>query len=57
MFNEYLIDMIYAQHDAATPLVVGFNWAYDLRPVRKEPLDRQAHVLGASVPAKQVRNG
>lgn len=40
LFNEYLIDMIHAQHDAAIPLVAGFDWAYDLRPVRSEPIDR-----------------
>jgi endoglucanase len=36
--NEEMITIIRA-HDAKTiPLVAGFNWAYDLMPVAKEPI-------------------
>ena len=38
--NESLIDMIYAQDKTAIPLVAGFNWAYDLTHVRKQPIKR-----------------
>ncbi len=38
--NESLIDMIYAQDTNVIPLVAGFNWAYDLSYVKKEPIDR-----------------
>jgi aryl-phospho-beta-D-glucosidase BglC (GH1 family) len=39
-FNEFLIDTIREQDDATISLVAGFNWAYDLRPVRKAPIER-----------------
>lgn len=40
-FNEYVIDIIRARDEFVIPLVAGFNWAYDLRDVRHEPIDRE----------------
>jgi endoglucanase len=37
-FIEDLIYMIYANDDTIIPLVAGFDWGYDLRPVRNEPI-------------------
>lgn len=37
---EDLIDVIRAHDPAKIPLVAGFNWAYDLTPVRDSPIDR-----------------
>lgn len=45
--NEYLIDMIRARDDEVIPLVAGFNWAYDLRPVREAPIDRDGVAYAA----------
>ncbi len=39
-FNEELIDIVYAHDEQAIPMVAGFNWAYDLTPVRDDPLRR-----------------
>ncbi|MEO9946338.1 glycoside hydrolase family 5 protein [Paraglaciecola sp.] len=39
--NEQLIDVIYAHDKNVIPLVAGFNWAYDLRPVKQSPIARQ----------------
>ncbi|WP_066831552.1 glycoside hydrolase family 5 protein [Rufibacter ruber] len=38
---EQIIDVIYAQNKKAVPLVAGFNWAYDLTPVRQNPIARE----------------
>ncbi len=38
--NEQMIDVIYAVDKDVIPLVAGFNWAYDLTPVRASPIDR-----------------
>jgi endoglucanase len=38
--NEELISMIYAYDKRAIPLVGGFDWAYDLRPVKEHPIER-----------------
>jgi endoglucanase len=38
--NETLIDIIYAQDSRIIPLVAGFNWAYDLRPIADNPIAR-----------------
>lgn len=38
--NEDIIDVIYAHDNKVIPLVAGFNWAYDLRPVAKAPVER-----------------
>ena len=34
-----IITIIYAHNPDAIPLVAGFNWGYDLTPVRHSPLD------------------
>lgn len=39
--NEELIDIIYAHDKNVIPLVAGFNWAYDLRPLRTAPVERE----------------
>jgi aryl-phospho-beta-D-glucosidase BglC (GH1 family) len=36
---EEMITVIRANGSAAVPLVAGFNWAYDLTPVRTQPID------------------
>lgn len=36
--NEELITIIYAFDKTKIPLVAGFNWAYDLTPVRNNPI-------------------
>ncbi len=38
--NEQMIDVIYAMDDEVIPLVAGFDWAYDLTPIRMSPIDR-----------------
>ena len=40
VINEELIDIIYAQDTKVIPLVAGFNWAYDLRPIAQNPIAR-----------------
>jgi len=37
---EQLIDVVYSLNDKAIPLVAGFNWAYDLTPVKFKPIER-----------------
>lgn len=39
-FNEELIDIIYSHDKNIIPLVAGFNWAYDLRPIQRNPVSR-----------------
>ncbi len=39
--NENLIKLIRAYGDKAIPLVAGFDWAYDLTPLRFAPIDAQ----------------
>lgn len=39
--NESLIDMIRAEDDTVIPLVAGFNWAYDLSYIQRNPIDRE----------------
>lgn len=38
--NEELIDIIRSHQTTAIPLVAGFDWAYDLTPVERAPLQR-----------------
>lgn len=38
---EAMIDIIYSHDKQVIPLVAGFNWAYDLEPVAKTPIDRK----------------
>ena len=37
--NEEMITIIRANGSTAIPLVAGFNWAYDLTPIAKDPID------------------
>lgn len=39
--NEEMITIIRANGSKAIPLVAGFNWAYDLTPVAKEPVNAE----------------
>lgn len=39
--NEEMITIIRAHGAKAIPLVAGFNWAYDLTPVAKEPINAE----------------
>jgi endoglucanase len=39
--NEELIDILRAYNPDAIPLVAGFDWAYDLRPVAQAPIARK----------------
>ncbi|MDB5249169.1 MAG: glycoside hydrolase [Segetibacter sp.] len=39
--NEEMIGIIRANGSKAVPLVAGFNWAYDLTPVAKEPINAE----------------
>jgi hypothetical protein len=38
---EKLIDLVYVYNKNVVPLVAGFNWAYDLTPVRENPIARE----------------
>lgn len=38
---EDIIDIIYAHDKKVVPLVGGFNWAYDLRDMRFNPIERE----------------
>lgn len=38
--NEEIIDIIFAHDKNVIPLVAGFNWAYDLKPVKDDPIER-----------------
>jgi aryl-phospho-beta-D-glucosidase BglC (GH1 family) len=38
--NEEIISIIYSHDRKVVPLVAGFNWAFDLREVKKAPIDR-----------------
>ncbi len=37
---EQMIDLIYVYNKNVVPLVAGFNWAYDLTPVKDNPIAR-----------------
>jgi endoglucanase len=39
--NEEMITIIRAHGAKAIPLVAGFNWAYDLTPIAKEPINAE----------------
>ncbi len=53
--NEEIISVIYAHDEQVIPLVAGFNWAYDLRPVAEAPIDRKG-VAYVSHPYPQKTN-
>lgn len=40
-FNEEVIGVIYAHDREVISLVAGFNWAYELRSVRDDPIDAE----------------
>lgn len=40
-YNEEIITIIYAHDKNVIPMVTGFNWAYDLSPVDKYPIERE----------------
>jgi hypothetical protein len=40
VMNEEMIDIIRKNDPEAVVLVAGFNWAYDLVPIRTSPIDR-----------------
>ena len=52
--NEEMIGIIRANGGTGIPLVAGFNWAYDLRPVRENPIDA-AGIAYVSHPYPQKR--
>lgn len=52
--NEELITIIRAHDCEAIPLVAGFNWAYDLRPVRENPIEAEG-IAYVSHPYPQKR--
>jgi len=39
--NEQMIQVIRKEHDESLILVAGFNWAYDLTPIREDPIDAE----------------
>lgn len=51
MLEEY-IDLIYVYNKKAIPLVAGYNWAYDLKPIADAPV-RRAGVAYAIHPYPQ----
>jgi endoglucanase len=53
--NEEIIGIIRAHGNEAIPLVAGFNWAYDLTPVRNNPIKAEG-IAYVSHPYPQKRN-
>ena len=41
VMNEEMIDIVRKNDPEAVILVAGFNWAYDLTPVKNNPVDRE----------------
>ena len=54
MMMEEIITMIRAYGSKAIPMVAGFNWAYDLTPLKENPVDRSG-VAYISHPYPQKR--
>lgn len=52
--NEEIIDIIRVNNPGVVILVAGFNWAYDLRPVASEPIERSG-IAYVSHPYPQKR--
>ena len=52
--NEEMITIIRANGGEGIPLVAGFNWAYDLTPVRENPINAE-NIAYASHPYPQKR--
>ncbi|MDZ4708634.1 MAG: glycoside hydrolase family 5 protein [Saprospiraceae bacterium] len=53
--NEEIITIIRAHGCKAVPLVAGFNWAYDLTPIAKEPINASG-IAYVSHPYPQKRD-
>jgi len=53
--NEEMIRIIRENHPRAVILVAGFDWAYDLTPVKKDPIDKPG-IAYVSHPYPQKRN-
>jgi len=53
--NEELITIIRANGGEGVPLVAGFNWAYDLTPVKENPIDAEG-IAYVSHPYPQKRD-
>ncbi len=43
--NEEMVKIIRKEHAEALVLVAGFNWAYDLIPVKEDPVDAEGYRL------------
>lgn len=54
LMNEELIDIIRNENPESLILVAGFNWAYDLSPVRDLPVEREG-IIYVSHPYPQKR--
>jgi endoglucanase len=52
--NQEMIGIIRANHPGSVILVAGFNWAYDLTPVREDPIDAEG-IAYVSHPYPQKR--
>ena len=52
--NETMIDIIRSNHSKSVILVAGFNWAYDLVPVKDHPIDAEG-IAYVSHPYPQKR--
>lgn len=52
--NEEMIDIIRSNDPETVILVAGFNWAYDLTPVKSDPIDR-SNVAYVSHPYPEKR--
>lgn len=53
--NEEMIGIIRANGGTGIPLVAGFNWAYDLAPVRENPIEAEG-IAYVSHPYPQKRS-
>jgi len=53
--NEEMIDIIRANGGEGIPLVAGFNWAYNLMPVKQDPIDAEG-IGYVAHPYPQKRN-
>jgi hypothetical protein len=52
--NEELTEVVRANHPKAVILVAGFNWAYDLTPIKEQPIDAEG-IAYVSHPYPQKR--
>ena len=54
VFNESMIELIRSNHPKSVILVAGFNWAYDLTPVKDHPIEAEG-IAYVSHPYPQKR--